>query len=90
LPPGPTPNGQHSSKREDREERDNSQETPERPLLARKGPGPEADERQGDNRYRETDQSNEHVPSSVLVHENDDRLARRANQHAAGAHGWMR
>jgi hypothetical protein len=38
--------------------------------MASKGSCPKAHERDGDNRYRETDESNEHVASNLQVHEN--------------------
>jgi len=67
---GATENGHQNPDRKDDETSGDSEVTPQRPLLSSEGPGPKTDERDGDNRYRETDESNDHVASGVLVHEN--------------------
>jgi hypothetical protein len=51
-------------------------------LLASKGSCPKADERDGDHRYRETDESNEHVASNLQVHENVIPISGRAGARA--------
>jgi hypothetical protein len=82
----PTENGQQNPEGEDHETSGDSQVTPQRPLLASKGPRPKGNDRDRDNRYRKTLESNDHLASSVPVHKNGMPLSGRSNARATLDH----